>query len=114
MENDPQTTAEDKEQPGQELRNRRQFFNGLGKWSLAIIAAVSSVAGSRTRAQASREDTPKPEPEPQRPAWAVPEDGNPRERMAGYFKARHVDTHRDEMLHTNRPHENSHGNSGIQ
>ena len=26
-------------------RNRRQFFNGLGKWSLAIIAAVTALRG---------------------------------------------------------------------
>jgi hypothetical protein len=114
MDRDPQTTTAPKGQQEEERQNRRQFFNGLGKWSLAIIAAVSSLARSGTRAQASLEDTPKAEPKPQRPAWTVEDESLPRQRMAGYFKARHVDTHRDQILHTNRPHENSHGNSGIQ
>jgi hypothetical protein len=114
MDDDTQTPTNCEGGPGEERQDRRQFFNGLGKWSLAIIAAVSSLGGSRPGAQASLEDAPKAEPGPQRPAWAVGDDGNPRQRMAGYFKARHVDTHRNETLHTNRPHLNSHGNSGIQ
>ena len=40
MDNDPQTTTGCKEEAEEERQNRRQFFNGLGKWSLAIIAAV--------------------------------------------------------------------------
>jgi hypothetical protein len=114
MDNDPETTTNFEEQPEQERQNRRQFFNGLGKWSLAIIAAVSSLTGSGTRAQANREEAPKPEPEPQRPAWTVQDDSNPRQRMAGYFKARHSDTHSNHTDHYNYPHLNSHGNSGIQ
>jgi hypothetical protein len=43
MDNDPQTTSGRQEQPDQERQNRRQFFNGLGKWSLAIIAAVTAL-----------------------------------------------------------------------
>jgi len=43
MENDPQTTTGCKGQPEEERQNRRQFFNGLGKWSLAIIAAVTAL-----------------------------------------------------------------------
>ena len=43
MDNDPQTTSGPKEQPEEERQNRRQFFNGLGKWSLAIIAAVTAL-----------------------------------------------------------------------
>jgi hypothetical protein len=39
------TTANCKEQPEEERQNRRQFFNGLGKWSLAIIAAVTALRG---------------------------------------------------------------------
>jgi len=39
MENDPLTITE-------ERQNRRQFFNGLGKWSLAIIAAVTALRDS--------------------------------------------------------------------
>lgn len=43
MDNDCQTTPGCKEQPEEERQNRRQFFNGLGKWSLAIIAAVTAL-----------------------------------------------------------------------
>jgi len=43
MDNDPQTTPGPQEQPDQDRQNRRQFFNGLGKWSLAIIAAVTAL-----------------------------------------------------------------------
>jgi hypothetical protein len=43
MDKDPQTTSGPQEQPDQERQNRRQFFNGLGKWSLAIIAAVTAL-----------------------------------------------------------------------
>ena len=45
MDNDCQTTTGRKEQPEEERQNRRQFFNGLGKWSLAIIAAVTALRG---------------------------------------------------------------------
>jgi hypothetical protein len=43
MDNDPQAKSGPQEQPDQERQNRRQFFNGLGKWSLAIIAAVTAL-----------------------------------------------------------------------
>ena len=43
MDNDPQTTSGPQEQPEEARQNRRQFFNGLGKWSLAIIAAVAAL-----------------------------------------------------------------------
>jgi hypothetical protein len=43
MDSDPQTTSGPQEQPDEERQNRRQFFNGLGKWSLAIIAAVTAL-----------------------------------------------------------------------
>ena len=43
MDDDSQTTKGGKEQDEQESQNRRQFFNGLGKWSLAIIAAVTAL-----------------------------------------------------------------------
>ncbi len=45
MENDPQTNSSPKEQLEEERQNRRQFFNGLGKWSLAIVAAVAALRG---------------------------------------------------------------------
>jgi len=71
----------------EDLRNRREFFNGLGKWSLAIIAAVSSLTGYGTRARASREDA-KLEPDAQRPAWTASDDRSLGVRVAGYFKRR--------------------------
>lgn len=43
MNNDSETTANSKTQPDEESQNRRQFFNGLGKWSLAIVAAVAGL-----------------------------------------------------------------------
>jgi len=43
MDEDCQTTTCLKERGGEERQNRRQFFNGLGKWSLAIIAAVTAL-----------------------------------------------------------------------
>ena len=43
MDNDPQTTSNCKGEPEEERQNRRQFFNGLGKWSLAIIAAIAAL-----------------------------------------------------------------------
>jgi len=97
MDNDSQNTADSIESPEEERQDRRQFFNGLGKWSLAIIAAVSSLAGYGTRAGASREETQKSQPQPQRPAWTVEDDRNRPAKMAGYFKARkpwhrHVDS----------------------
>jgi hypothetical protein len=61
MDNDPQTTSGPQEQPDQERQNRRQFFNGLGKWSLAIIAAVTALREGLNdvqRAIGSRFETP--------------------------------------------------------
>jgi hypothetical protein len=43
MDNDPQRTSGPQEQPEEDRQNRRQFFNGLGKWSFAIIAAVTAL-----------------------------------------------------------------------
>jgi hypothetical protein len=43
MGKDPQTMTDCREKPEQERQNRRQFFNGLGKWSLAVIAAVAAL-----------------------------------------------------------------------
>jgi len=69
-------------------QNRREFFNGLGKWSMIVVAAVSMLRGSATGPQASREDPPKPDPEPQRPTWTVSDDRDLQRRMAGTFKPR--------------------------
>jgi hypothetical protein len=43
MDKHSQTTSGCNGQPEEERQNRRQFFNGLGKWSLAIIAAVTAL-----------------------------------------------------------------------
>jgi hypothetical protein len=43
MDDDPQTTSNCNREPDEERQNRRQFFNGLGKWSLAIVAAVAAL-----------------------------------------------------------------------
>jgi hypothetical protein len=43
MDDDTQTTTNWKEAQDDERQNRRQFFNGLGKWSLAIVAAVAAL-----------------------------------------------------------------------
>jgi hypothetical protein len=43
MDDDTQITTGGEKQPEEERQNRRQFFNGLGKWSLAIIAAVTAL-----------------------------------------------------------------------
>jgi len=56
-------------------QNRREFFNGLGKWSMAVVAAISYLRGSVTAAQARHEETPATAPEPERPAWTVSDDG---------------------------------------
>ena len=45
MDNDSPTTPACKGQLEEDRQNRRQFFNGLGKWSLAIIAAVTALRG---------------------------------------------------------------------
>jgi hypothetical protein len=63
MDDDPQTTTACKGEQEEERQNRRQFFHGLGKWSLAIVAALTalrageddlhSVIGSRFGAPAT-------------------------------------------------------------
>lgn len=43
MENDTQTSTRSERQPELDRLDRRQFLNGLGKWSLAVIAAVTAL-----------------------------------------------------------------------
>jgi hypothetical protein len=43
MDNDIQKPTNCEGQPEQEHLDRRQFFNGLGKWSLAVIAAATAL-----------------------------------------------------------------------
>jgi hypothetical protein len=50
-------------------QNRREFFNGLGKWSMIVVAAVSFLRGSVTRTHAGSEGTPRPEWEPRKTAF---------------------------------------------
>jgi hypothetical protein len=113
MDDDPKTKSDCKEQPDEACQDRRQFFNGLGKWSLAVVAAVSSLAGYGTRAATSIEAAPKPEPEPdaQRPAWTALDDRNPRRRMAGVFRPRpHGNHNKGYSDHLNRV---QHGNVNV-
>lgn len=74
-------------------QSRREFFNGLGKWSMIVVTAVSFLRGSAAGAQASREDSPSPELKPHRPAWSAQDDGNQRLAMHGN---RHVNRHDNE------------------
>jgi hypothetical protein len=82
-------------------QNRREFFNGLGKWSMIVVAAVSFLRGSITRAQAGHEEAPRPEPAPQRPAWTVPDDRNERVRVARKYTKEY---HKATYPHGNSPH----------
>jgi len=45
-------------------QNRREFFNGLGKWSMIVVATVSALRGSFNRILAGREATGRAEREP--------------------------------------------------
>jgi hypothetical protein len=63
-------------------QNRREFFNGLGKWSMIVVAAVSFLRGSTTQVRAGREGT-------QRPEWEPPETGV--QRFAAKKHRQHVD-----------------------
>ncbi len=84
----------------EDRQDRREFFHGLGKWSMIVVAAVSFLRGSTTGAQASPEEVPKPEPEPQRPAWTVPDDSN--QRLARYSKYfRSYDKYYTRQAHSN-------------
>lgn len=93
-------------------QNRREFFNGLGKWSMIVVAAVSFLRGSGTRARAGHEEEPRPESAPQRPAWTVPEDRREKLKVARYSKGGYV---QHEHTNINFPHGNTlHVNHNIQ
>ena len=90
-------------------RNRREFFNGLGKWSMIVVAAVSLLRGSGSRARADHGETPRSEPEAKRPAWTVPEDRGERMQVAKkpYVKGGgHTNYHLDMPSHQNERHLN--------
>ena len=68
--------------PAGDQQNRREFFNGLGKWSMIVVAVVSFLRGSATQVHAGREAT-------QRPEWERPENGV--QRFAAKKHHQHVD-----------------------
>jgi hypothetical protein len=82
-------------------QNRREFFNGLGKWSMIVVAAVSFLRGSSTRARAGHE------PAPQRPAWTVPEDRGENWQIARRPYAKGGTPHEDTYNRMNWPHWNT-------
>ncbi len=55
--------------PADDQQNRREFFNGLGKWSMIVVAAVSFLRGSVTQIHAGGEGTQRPEWEPRETAF---------------------------------------------
>ncbi len=64
MDNDFQTSKAPDEQLEEKRQTRRQFFNGLGKWSLAVIAAVTTLRDGSHEAQSvigSRFEAPSDE-----------------------------------------------------
>jgi len=95
------TCAEDRQ-------NRREFFNGLGKWSMIVVAAVSFLRGSGTSAQASHEEKSGPQREPQRPAWTVQEDRSDKLKVARYAKGGGYNKSylQHTQGHSNEPHQN--------
>jgi hypothetical protein len=73
-------------------QNRREFFNGLGKWSMIVIAATSLLRGSVTQSHAGSEGTSRPEWEPRETAG---------QRLAAKKHHQHVD---NTGGHANTPH----------
>jgi hypothetical protein len=73
-------------------QNRREFFNGLGKWSMIVVAAVSFLRGSVTQVHAGSEGTRRPEWEPRETAF---------QRLAKKPHHQHVDI---PPGHVNFPH----------
>ena len=101
MDNDPQNASGPQEQPEQDRQNRRQFFNDLGKWSLAIVAAV---AGLRDGLDDVRDGIGT--------RFGVGPDsaGDPRQQIAahgnkghGNLKGGHTDQHFNHRNHGNGP-----------
>jgi hypothetical protein len=76
----------------EDWQNRREFFNGLGKWSMIVIAATSFLRGSASQLHAGNEGT-------QRPEWQPPETGV--QRFAAKKHRQHVD---NTGGHYNTPH----------
>ncbi len=102
MDSDPQTTSGPQEQPDQERQNRRQFFNGLGKWSLAIIAAVAALRDATDDVGDgidSRFGTGSDAAGDPRQQIAMPRHGN----SHGNAPPEHGDVHGDHANHCNGP-----------
>jgi hypothetical protein len=78
--------------PAGDRQNRREFFNGLGKWSMIVIAATSFLRGSATQSNAASEGTQRPE---WQPAATAPQ------RLAKKKHHQHVD---NTGGHYNTPH----------
>jgi hypothetical protein len=99
MDNDSKTTTDCKGEPEKQRQNRRQFFNGLGKWSLAIIAAVAALRegvddvydgiGSRFGTDSERAGDPLQQ---------IARHGNLR-----HGNSNHTDAHQDHSNHLNGP-----------
>jgi hypothetical protein len=51
MSEDPKINSNSTESPDEERQNRRQFFNGLGKWSAIIVASISLLRGTAGAAE---------------------------------------------------------------
>jgi hypothetical protein len=82
MKNNGNKDAEPDTVSAGDQQNRREFFNGLGKWSMIVVAAVSFLRGSATEARAGRGGTERPE-------WEPPETGV--QRFAAKKHRQHVD-----------------------
>jgi hypothetical protein len=97
-------------------QNRREFFNGLGKWSMIVVAAVSFLRRSITRAEAGHEEAPMAEQAPQRPAWTVPDDRNEQVRVARRPYVDRGGPYQKSYLKYNdaSPHNNWHSNHNIE
>jgi hypothetical protein len=91
--NENKDAAPDTMSAGDE-QNRREFFNGLGKWSMIVVAAVSFLRGSVTQVHAGREGTGRPEWEPR---------GAGLQRLAKGKHHQHVDI---QGGHGDAPHQN--------
>ncbi len=84
----PDTASEGDQQ------NRREFFNGLGKWSMIVVAAISFLRGSITQSHAGRERTPRPE-------WESPDPASrrlakkPHERWNEHYEDRYIPPRQD-------------------
>lgn len=102
MKIDENKTSVSDSESGGDRQNRREFFNGLGKWSMVVVAAVSLLRGSLTTARADREGTVRPE-------WESPETDFPRlaakwrqyvKRAPGHDDIEHGDLgHVDRVIH---------------